>query len=109
MRKLYLILAILGFILPNFFVLLESLESSNILFWAQPALTIKGMFANNYAAAFSIDLLWVVVVFFIWSYNQAREHGIKKIWLIWLITMLFGLACGFPLFLYRKESVRARK
>lgn len=108
MKKRYLLLAIIGFILPNYFVIIESLASGNILFWADPATTFGGMFANNYASAFSIDLLFVVFVFFIWSYDQSVKHGIKKIWLIWLITMLFGLAGGFPLFLYLKERVIIR-
>ena len=83
---------------------MESLASGNILFWADPATTFQGMFANNYSTAFSVDLLLVVLVFFFWSYHQSVKHGIGKLWLIWLITMLFGLAGGFPLFLYLREK-----
>ncbi|MEN8788818.1 MAG: DUF2834 domain-containing protein [Flavobacteriaceae bacterium] len=108
MRKIYLALTVLGFALPNYFVIKESLASGNIMFWSDLAATFSGMFANNYATAFSVDLLWVVLVFFLWSYHQSVKHGIGKIWLIWLITMLFGLAGGFPLFLYIKERAIIR-
>jgi len=78
MKNLYLVLAIIGFILPNILVFAESVETGNILLYANPMATINEMFANRISTIFMIDLLFVVVVFFIWSYFQSKKYGIKK-------------------------------
>lgn len=104
MKNLYLILAIIGFILPNIFVFIESVETGNIVLYTNPIATINGMFANRISTIFMIDLLFAVLVFFIWSYSQSKQYGIKKTGFVWILTLLFGLAGGFPLFLYLKEK-----
>ena len=100
MKKTYLLLAIIGFLLPNYFVLQESIETGNYLLYADVPATINGMFANRISSIFTIDLLFGVVVFFIWSYQYQQSLGWNKLGLTWVITMLFGFASGFPLFLY---------
>ena len=103
MQKWYLFLGIIGFALPNYFVALESIETGNILLYLHPMATIQGMFANRIASIFMLDLLWVVLVFFIWTYQLAQQHQIKGLYWLWLLTLLFGLGGGFPLFLYLLE------
>ena len=107
MKNLYLALAAIGFALPNFFVLRESLDTGNILLYADPVATFSTMFANNIVSAFSIDLFIVVFIFFIWSYRIAKQENMPKVWVYWLLTMAFGLALGFPLFLYMRERKRS--
>jgi len=107
MKNIWLFLAIFGFIAPNIFVFQESLETGNILLYANPNATVAAMFANTISTAFIVDLLFVVMVFVIWTYGEAKQFGIKKVWIIWLLTMLFGIAGAFPLFLYLKERVRS--
>ena len=104
MRNVYLVLAILGFIAPNILVAIESVETGNILLYASPMSTIEGMFANRISSIFVIDLLFAVLVFFIWSFVDGKRHKLKGVGFIWLLTMLFGLAGGFPLYLYLKET-----
>jgi hypothetical protein len=103
-QNLYLILAILGFIAPSILVFIESIESGNVLLYANPIATIEGMFANRISTIFMIDLLFVVVVFFLWTYDDGKKNGVKRIGLVWLLTMLLGLAGGFPLYLYIREK-----
>jgi len=100
MKKLYLILSAIGFILPNIWVAKVSLETGNWLFWLDLKTTLGEMFANSIASAFMVDLLFVVLVFFVWSFIESKKYGIKKLWAIWLLTLFFGLAGAFPLFLY---------
>jgi len=107
MKKIYLTLAIIGFISPSILVSMESLETGNILLYANPIATIEGMFANRISTIFMIDLLFAVFVFFIWSYSEKKKYGIKNVGIVWLLTMLLGLAGGFPLFLYLKEKTIA--
>lgn len=103
MKNIYLLLAIAGFIAPNIFVFNESIETGNWLLWLNPAATIHGMFSNRISTAFIVDLLFVVFIFFLWSYHDSKKSGLKHIWIIWLLTMLFGLAGTLPLYLYLRE------
>jgi hypothetical protein len=84
-------------------------ETGNILFYVNPIATIDGMFANRISTIFMIDLLFTVVVFFIWTYIDAKKNGISRLWLVWTLTLLFGLAGGFPFYLYLKENQNAPK
>ena len=103
MKNLYLVLSILGFIAPTILVIQESIENSNILLYTNPLATIDAMFANRISTIFMIDLLFAVLVFFVWTYNDGKKNGVKKVGLVWILTMMFGLAGGFPLYLYLKE------
>lgn len=103
-RKIYLFLAIVGFVLPNIFVAIESIETGNILLYMNPLATFKAMFSNRISTIFIIDLLFAVLVFFIWSYNDSKRLGLKHIWLIWLLTLLFGFACSLPLYLFIRQN-----
>ena len=104
MKKLYLILTLIGFLLPTFFVIQESVETGNYLLYADPLHTIRSMFANRISTIFSIDLLFAVIVFFIWTFNKSKNGKRSKLWLVWGVTLLFGFASGLPLYLYLAES-----
>lgn len=108
-QRLYLIMAIMGFIAPSILVLLESVETGNILLYTNPMATIEGMFANRISTIFMIDLLFTVFVFFLWTYFDSKKNGVKNIWAVWILTMLFGLAGGFPFYLYLKEKSKNDK
>lgn len=104
MRTFYLILAILGFLAPSFLVLLESVENHNILLWTKPTETFDALFVNRISTIFGIDLFFAVLVFFIWSHFEGRRLRMKKVWMYWLLILLFGLAGGFPLFLWARQK-----
>ena len=40
----------------------------------------------------------------IWSHFEAKRLHLPKVWKYWLLTMFFGLAGGFPLFLWAREK-----
>ena len=105
MKSIYLLLTVIGFLVPNILVVQESFETGNILLYANPLATLEGMFANRISTIFGIDLLIAVGVFFVWSYVESKKIGFKRIGIIWLLTLLFGLAGGFPLFLYVREKI----
>ncbi len=109
MKKVYFIAAVIGFILPSVLVTQESIETGNILLYANPLATMKGMFANRISTIFAIDLFVTVFIFFIWSFHESKKHSIKNTVWVWLFTMLFGLGGGFPLFLYLKEVARSKE
>ncbi|MEQ9423168.1 MAG: DUF2834 domain-containing protein [Cyclobacteriaceae bacterium] len=104
MKRTYLILTVIGFILPNIFVAKVSIETGNILLYADFIETFKQMFANDISSAFVIDLLFVVMLFLAWTYIEAKKLKMKGVWLVWLFTFAFGIAGGLPLFLYLRED-----
>lgn len=109
MKKTYLSLTIIGTVLPNIFVISESIASGNYLLYAHPLDTFKGMFINNISSAFITDLLFIVVLFLVWSFKESKLHGMKNTYLIWIYTFAFGIAGGLPLFLYFREKAMKKK
>jgi len=104
MQKLLLFLSGIGFIVPNIFTLKERFEFGNILFWTDPARTFGALYANNIVTGFTLDLLLMVVVFFVWSNYEAKRLGMNNIYSLWVLTLLFGAAGPFPLFLYLRNK-----
>ena len=102
MAPLYLVLAVVGYLLPGVPMLRESVETGNWLFWADPARTTSQLFANRTSTAFALDLTAVVVVALIWMTSEARRVGISRVWRFWLLTALFGLGGTLPLFLWSR-------
>jgi hypothetical protein len=101
--RLYLILAVLGFVVPNTVTLIESVQTGNILFWTDPVRTTSELFVNRTSTAFALDLLATAVVALIWMTREAGRVGIQRIWRFWVLTLLFGLGGILPLFLYVRE------
>ena len=104
MKRLYAVLTPIGYIASNWFVVLVSLKTGNLLLWTKPRETMAGMFANPVSAAFAIDLLFVALVACIWFYAEGRRLGMRRIPLYWLLALAFGLAGTLPLFLYHREG-----
>lgn len=103
MRGIYLALAVAGYLAPGVPTLLESARSGNILFWTDPARTMRELFVNRTSTAFALDLLAAAVVALIWFTREARRLGIPHAWRFWALTLLFGLGGTLPLFLYVRE------
>ena len=108
MTRLFLILTIIGFFLPNILVLQESIETGNWLLYGDPLTTVNQLFANRISTIFGIDLLFGVFVFIIWSWQDATIQKVNHVWVIWLLTMAFGFAFGFPLYLYLRSRKKSK-
>lgn len=91
-KNLYLILAIVGAIVPYVFFI-DFFASEGL------ALTgfVSGLFVNGAAGGFSADLLITSAVF--WTYLFSRNDG-PKAWPFVLINLTIGLSCALPLYLY---------
>ena len=108
MKKLYLVLTIIGTILPSIFVVAEALKSGNYLLYTHPIDTFNGMFANHISSAFVTDLLFIVILFLCWSFRESRRHKMSHLYVFWLYTFAFGIAGGLPLFLYFREKAMTK-
>lgn len=102
MRKTYLILAILGGIIPYlFFFKFIQAEGLNL------PLFMESLFVNGAAGGFSADLLFTSFIFWLFMFLQAKESNGPKPFLFILLNLTIGLSCAFPAYLYAKEKVTA--
>ena len=102
MKAFYLVATIVGYAATNALMAVESVQTGNILLWTQPLETMRGTFATPISTIFAIDLFFVVLVAFVWMHHEAKRARIKRVWLYWLLTLLFGLAGTLPLFLHAR-------
>ena len=98
MKTLYLILAIVGAVLPYaFFIQHFTTEGVGISGF------VAALFANPAAGGFTADLLFTSLVFWIFMFHQrSRQKGPRPILFI-MLNLLVGLSCAFPAYLYARE------
>ena len=91
MKTLYLVLAIVGAVLPYaFFVQHFASEGVSL-----PGF-VSALFANPAAGGFTADLLFTSLVFWVFMFQQrSREKGPSPILFI-VLNLLIGLSCGYP-------------
>jgi hypothetical protein len=100
---MYGVLSIVGYAVPDFIMVRETVRTGNVLFWTDPARTNAELFANATSTAFALDLFGAVVVALIWFTLEARDIGLRRVWVYWVLTLLLGLAGTLPLFLLARE------
>lgn len=98
MRRFYLILAILGAVLPYaFFVQHISSEGGSLVRF------VAAVFANPAAGGFTADLLFSSVVFWIFMFHQGKHADNPRPLIFIVLNLLIGLSCAFPAYLYARE------
>jgi hypothetical protein len=103
MRRVYLALAVIGYLATAIPMFLEAQRSGNWMFWTNPQLTIAELFANLTSTSFALDLFAVVVTALVWMTRESRRVGLTRAWRFWVLTFAFGLGGTLPLFLYFRE------
>ncbi len=99
MKKIYLLLAIIGAIVPYlFFISFIQTEGLNL-----PAF-VSGLFVNGAAGGFSADLLLTSFVFWLFMFQQAKESKGPKPYLFIVLNLAIGLSCAFPAYMYAREK-----
>ncbi len=63
-----------------------------------------GLFANGAAGGFTVDVLISMLVFWLWSYRDARQHGVAAWWLVLPAGLCVGLSLALPLYLYLRHD-----
>lgn len=98
MQRLYLILAIIGAIVPSSYLLrFLSTHGFDI-----PEL-IRQLFQNNVSAAFGLDVIISALVLFLFIFLEGRRLRMKNLWAYVLCTLPVGVSFGLPLFLFFRE------
>src|SRR5947199_10575032 len=103
MSRIYFGLAVLGYGIAVPPMILESVRSGNILFWTKPHLTVSELFANLTSTSFALDAMAVAVVMLIFITREAHRMRIGRVWIYWVLTLLFGVSGTLPLFLAIRE------
>lgn len=99
-RKLvYLLLAVIGFILPYYFLIsfLTTYGFNSRLFLIQ-------LFGTPGSTFFAVDLLISCVVFMLFLKREAGRHAMRHQWVYWISLFTVGLSFALPLFLWAREG-----
>ena len=98
MKKAYLILAILGAIVPYIFFS-QFIQANG---FDIPAF-MMGLFANGAAGGFSADLLLTSFIFWLYMFVESKSRKGPAPWLFIILNLTIGLSCAFPAYLYARE------
>ena len=97
-ERLLLVLAVIGFVVPNVCV---------VLFFGKEGLDVGGYFSLWFASVPStqlvLDLCIAALAFFVWVFAEVRRAPFDWWWLCIPATFLVGLCFGLPLFLWMRE------
>ena len=103
MRWLYLLLAVLGTILPY---------SQFVPWLAEHGLNVRllftQLFLGHVSAFFGLDAIVSALVLLVFIFSEGSRRKIGMLWLPVAATCLIGVSCGFPLFLYLRERQLVR-
>ncbi|MEM9778036.1 MAG: DUF2834 domain-containing protein [Chloroflexota bacterium] len=98
-KNVYLILAIVGTVIPWFFFgRFFMLNGFDVL------LFLQSLFVNGAAGGFSADILISILVFWIWATVDARRHHVRLWWLIFPTGFTVGLSLAMPLYFYLRAD-----
>lgn len=102
-KNFYLTMAIIGTVVPwLFFAAFFSQNGPDI------PMFLSSLFANGAAGGFSTDVLISIIVFWVWSRNDATVNNINHWWLVLPASATVGLSLAFPLYLYLREISETR-
>jgi len=97
-KTIYLVLAILGIILPMSQFIPASLDGEFSV-----AGMVEGMTANRTMTGVTLDFMVAVVTGFIFGVFEAIRLKITLAWIPLIGTVLIGFSFGLPFFLYLRE------
>lgn len=102
LERFLLVLAVVGFVVPNAFV---------IAYLAEHGVDLDGYFsawtATLPATQLLFDLAIAAVAFLVWAAVEGRRVPVRNWWLCIPATFLVGLCFGVPLFLWMRERTLA--
>ena len=109
-RLLYLVLCILGIVLPSSQLVPFLLDHGLDL-----PLILEQLFANRISSFFGLDVIVSSLVLWVLVFSEGPRQQMRHLWVYIVSNLLLGVSLGLPLFLYmrerkishRQETVRA--
>jgi Terpene cyclase DEP1 len=99
LRYLYLVLAVLGLILPYSQFVPWIMEHHAL----DMSIFFRDLFANRISAFFAMDVIASAVVLIVFIGGEGKRLGMRLLWLPTIGTLLVGVSFGLPLFLYLRQ------
>lgn len=98
MQWLYLIVALLGAVLPlwQFIPFLSEHGLDLPLFYKQ-------LFHNNVSAFFALDVIVSSIALWLFVFWEGRRRRMKNLWLYVVCNLAVGVSLALPLFLFARE------
>jgi Terpene cyclase DEP1 len=103
-RHFYLILCVLGIVLPYSQFLPWLLESGLNL-----SLFFRELFANRISAFFVMDVIVSAIVLIWFIQTEGKRLSMRLLWLPMVGTLIVGVSLGLPLFLFLRQAMLDRK
>lgn len=102
MRRLYLLLALIGAVVPySQFIPWLAAHGLNL------RLLLAELFSGRVGAFFGLDVILSALVLMVFIWREGSTRKISGLWMPVLATCLIGVSCGLPLFLYLRERQHA--
>jgi Terpene cyclase DEP1 len=98
MKTVYLILSLVGTVVPYYF-----LGSFLLAHGLNLGLFLSQMWATEIARFFVADVVISSLVLWAYMAQEVRQHGIRYWWVCLLANLLVGVSLALPLFLYFRE------
>ncbi len=95
-KYVYIILAMIGFIAPYYFLISFLLAHGFDL-----QLLIQQLFGTPISSFFAVDLIVSSIVFIVYL---SQEEGIKRKWVYLIALFAVGLSLALPLFLFARAG-----
>ncbi len=99
LKKTYLILCVLGVILPlSQFIPWIAVNGLDL------PLLFQELFSTGIGGFFGMDVIVSAVVLFIFIFAEGRRLQVPNLWLPVVATLSIGVSLGLPLFLYMRQK-----
>lgn len=99
MKKLFLVLAVIGAILPYaFFIPFFQAEGFGL------ATFVGALFVNGAAGGISADLFFTSFVFWLFMFIQKKREKGPNPYLFIVLNLAIGLSCALPAYFYAREK-----
>src|SRR5688572_15620471 len=97
-KHVYIVLAILGAVLP-LWQLIPFIRDHGLAL----DLLFQQLFSTPVSAFFGMDVIVSSLVLWVLVYVEGRRAAVKHLWLPVLANLTVGVSLGLPLFLYMRE------
>lgn len=97
-KYLYILLCVIGAILPYYFFLPFIIENGINL-----QMITDLLFVNKVSSAFGINALITSIIFVIFISIENRKTKLQNLWIPILASSIVGVSFGLPLYLLLKE------
>lgn len=101
----YAVMAVIG-ICATWYFNLQAMELNPDFSFAS---FVRDNYVNPSSASIANDIAVILIVFFFWSFIEARRLGMKHWWVYVPLSIFIALAFAYPLFLLMRERAIANQ